>query len=246
MKSVWITGASSGIGKALAIMLAKNDYHVIATARNKDVLQAMQNEYPLITPLAADLTVATDIEKINAYFKQRNRPLDIVVVNAGTCEYMDDGVLKNTIFSQVLQLNVLAAAQTIDIALPYLKQADNRGHIIGISSMSVLMPFTRAEYYGASKAALSYYLKSLALDIQKEAVDISIVYPGFVDTPLTLKNDFSMPFIISSEVAALKLMHVIKKRPKQAAFPKPLYYLLRILSICPLGATYLANKRAAA
>lgn len=233
MKTVWITGASSGIGHALALMLANNGYQVIATARNAESLKALALQSPNIKALVADLACNEAIEKLQGYFTARNQAIDVLIVNAGTCQYMDNAEYDVKIMEDVFKVNVFAAANTIAVALPWLKRSTHGGHIIGVSSMTVYLPFTRAEYYGASKAAFSYYLNSLRIDVKPFAIDVSIVYPGFVETPLTQKNDFPMPFLVSAETAAKAILAVIKKRPKNAAFPKPLHYLLRILGYIP-------------
>ncbi len=233
MKTVWITGASSGIGYALALRLANQGYKVIATARNASTLKALAIKNPNITALVADLTSSDDIEKLQGYFTARNEAIDVVVVNAGTCLYMDNAEYDAQVMEQVFKVNIFAAANTIAVALPWLKRSNYGGHIIGVSSMTVYLPFTRAEYYGASKAAFSYYLNSLRIDVKPFAIDVSVVYPGFVETPLTQQNDFPMPFLVSVEEAARVIQQVMKKRPKNAAFPKPLHYLLRILGNIP-------------
>lgn len=233
MKTVWITGASSGIGKALAVLLAAGGYRVLATARNAGALAALAAEFPQIVPLPADLANADDVAALRSRLEQLHCGIDILVVNAGTCLYMDEASLDMSQLEQVFRVNVFAAASTIDLALPWLKRSPYGGHIIGISSMSVYLPFTRAEYYGASKAAFTYYLQSLAIDLKPLGIAVSIVYPGFVDTPLTQKNDFPMPFMMTATSAAQALLKVIEKRPATAAFPEPLHYLLRILGIIP-------------
>jgi short-subunit dehydrogenase len=233
MKSVWITGASSGIGESVAILLESDGWEVIVSARNTDKLQGMASQYANIHALPADITRKEDMAHVAEYFTSRNKPLDVVIVNAGVCEYMQDAAFSYETFKYVLDANVLAAAATIDVAMPWLKQSALRGHIVGISSMSVYLPFTRAEYYGASKSALTYYLQSLAMDVHDKNVDVSVVFPGFIDTPLTQKNDFPMPFLQTSGQAAMAIRKVMQARPATAAFPKRLHYLLRLLRRFP-------------
>jgi short-subunit dehydrogenase len=231
--SVWITGASSGMGRALALLLAARGVEVIATARDSVALAEMAKKQKNLFPLPADLINHEEIERLRSWFSTRNRPLDAVVVNAGTCLYMDDAKLDMGCLRRVFEINLFAAASTIDLALPYLERSPQGGHLVGISSMTVYLPFTRAEYYGASKAAFTYYLQSLAVDLAPRGIDVSIIYPGFVDTPLTQRNNFPMPFLMSTEAAAERIVRVLKNRPKTAAFPDPMHYLLRIIGKMP-------------
>lgn len=229
MKSIWITGASSGIGYALAKRLAESGWQVLATARDRQRLQQLCMENCHIRAVPADLTCEQDIKRLAVIFANPEFRLDAVVVNAGTCEYMDNLTLDMASLQRVFALNVFAAAATIDLALPCLKQ--RKGTIVGVCSMSSYLPFTRAEYYGASKAAFSYYLKSLRVDLAGSGVSVCEVYPGFVQTPLTGKNDFPMPFMLTADEAAGHLHKVIDKRPRSYAFPRRLHYVLRLFGL---------------
>lgn len=229
-KTVWITGASSGIGEALALLLDSKGYRVIVTARNTDKLNQMALKSNNIKVLSADLCDPNDIEKIQHYFEHLS--LDIAIINAGTCEYMDNASLDSTAIRRVFAINFFAAVESINAALPALARAPH-GHLIGVSSMSVYLPFSRAEYYASSKAAFTYYLQSLAIDIKQQGIDVSTVYPGFVETPLTQKNNFAMPFIISAEDAAQQFLEVIERKPVTFAFPKKMHWLLSLMKMLP-------------
>jgi short-subunit dehydrogenase len=229
-KTVWITGASSGIGEALVKRLDQAGYHVIASARNADKLQGLEQQGRNITALAADLCQQEDLSRVKSYFS--NHPLDCVILNAGTCEYMDEGRLDIASMRRVYDLNLFAAVDCIEACRGALSRSGN-GHIIGVSSMSVYLPFARAEYYASSKAALGSYLDSLAIDLKANNIDVTTVYPGFVKTPLTDKNTFPMPMIISAEEAADNFIGILNKRPRHAAFPRPMHYLLKTLQKLP-------------
>ena len=229
---VWVTGASSGIGYAITKLLLVKGYKVIATARQVDELNKLAIDYPCLMVLQADLTLQDDHKQIIKCLEEHCIKLDILIVNAGTCEYMNNSTFDMNSMKRVFDINVFAAAQTIDTAQRFMNTNENP-HIIGVSSMSVLLPFTRAEYYGASKAAFTYYIESLAIDLKPQNIDVSVVFPGFVDTPLTQKNNFSMPFMVSPNVAANELYKVIKKRPKEYAFPKKMSILLKAMGIVP-------------
>jgi short-subunit dehydrogenase len=113
------------------------------------------------------------------------------------------------------------------------KASSDKPHIVGISSLAMLVPFSKAEVYGASKAALSYFLKSLRMDLRASHIDVTEVLPGFVTTPLTSKNTFNMPFVMSAEEAALRIVQGVRSRPRTFAFPKRLFWLLRLWSHLP-------------
>lgn len=229
-KTVWITGASSGIGEALVKKLDCEGYHIIATARSEEKLMRLAKQGSSITPLAADLCNSDDIEKLKHYFK--GKVLDVLILNAGSCEYMQDAKLDLDTMRSLYELNLFGAVACIDLAQESLTAA-GRGHIIGVSSMSVYLPFSRAQYYASSKAALSQYLACHQLDLQAKGIDVSIVYPGFVKTPLTDKNTFDMPFIISAEKAANEFVNILEKRPVYAPFPKRLHFILKTLQKTP-------------
>lgn len=229
-KTVWITGASSGIGEALVKKLDSEGYHVIATARREEKLKLLADAGNNITPLVADLCQEDDLEKLKDYFS--NKTLDVLILNAGSCEYMEDAKLDIKTMRSLYELNLFAAVSCIELANESLK-ASGRGYIIGVSSMSVYLPFSKAQYYASSKAALSQYLACHQLDLQAQGIDVSIVYPGFVKTPLTDRNKFAMPFIITAEKAADEFIRIIEKRPVYAAFPKRLHFILSLLQKTP-------------
>jgi short-subunit dehydrogenase len=136
-----------------------------------------------------------------------------------------------------MAVNVFGTVNTINAALPLLmkseKQLKIKGHVLGICSQVIFAPFTRAELYGASKAAMDYLLHSLRLDLAIYHIDISVVYPGFVDTPLTKKNGFSMPFLQTPEQAAKHIHRAVLKRPRRYVFPKILHVCLSLNRIFP-------------
>lgn len=118
------------------------------------------------------------------------------------------------------------------MALPLLHKSPKRGHIVGIVSQVVSAPFAQAEAYGASKAALSYFLDSLRIDLA-DSIDVTSVYPGFVKTPLTDKNHFAMPFIMPADEAAARIVEHIEERPNHYIFPKRLHWMLKISKVFP-------------
>lgn len=229
-KTVLITGASSGIGKALALTMAADGCKVIAVARSAEKLKALESLHENIRGFSCDLRCETEIKALFDGLASEISCIDQLVLNAGTCEYLDihsEGWL--ALYRSVFSVNVEASLNMIEHSLPLLKCSE-KPHIITIASMATLYPFGRAEIYGASKAALDYMMAAFRVDLQPLNIKVSTIYPGFIKTPLTDKNDFDMPFLMSAEAAALRINKAIKKEKKTYYFPKRLLCALKILS----------------
>ncbi len=240
MKTVWITGASSGIGEALAKKYADNGWQVIASARNVAALDELHlyNEY--IKPLVFDVSQSDDVSTVKSRLEALNiGQLDVVIANAGVCEYVDIETWSAEAFQQTFDVNVVGVARTLEIALPLLQNTNNDSNnkisqIAIVSSLATANPFTRAEAYGASKAALNYLAASLKLDLYGTGTQVCLVQPGFVQTPLTDKNTFSMPFIVSQQSAANTIYDGLLAQKSNIAFPKRLHWTLKLLSLLPM------------
>ncbi|MEJ2045632.1 MAG: SDR family NAD(P)-dependent oxidoreductase [Reinekea sp.] len=229
---IWITGASSGLGRALAVQLAEAGNRVIASARNEGALLSLAQESDYIRVVPFDVTDARSIETVREQIQRHHCALDRVILNAGSCEYLDMESPDWSMFTRVMTTNFHGMVNSIELALPLLKKA-TKPHLVGIGSQAVNAPFVRAEAYGASKAAVSYLLHSLRLDLARFNIDVTEIQPGFVDTPLTQRNDFAMPFLISAELAAEKIINAIARRHLDYAFPKRLSLLLWLVRYMP-------------
>ena len=227
-ETLWITGATSGIGLALTRLLA-SDNQIIASGRNLAALNALQQDFPNLITLPCDLMAVSEAS-LTQQLQAQVSVLDRVILCAGDCQYLDIDQPDWQIHQRIMNINFHGAVTAIAAALPLLKVAE-RGHIIGISSLATQAPFPKAEAYGASKAALSYFLSALRLDVAQYNIDVSDVLPGFIDTPLTAQNDFDMPFLMRSEEAAQRIAQAMEKRPFRYVFPKRLYWLFKLISI---------------
>ncbi|WP_052480845.1 SDR family NAD(P)-dependent oxidoreductase [Gilvimarinus agarilyticus] len=242
----WVTGASSGLGRALALQLAGQGHWVIASARNHQALTQLATEYSgsgRILCLPLDVTQSEEVAAAAHLIKSKLGRLDRLIANAGSCEYFDFPHPDWRAIERVFAVNFNGAVNCIEAALPLLRQSPTRGHIVGVVSQVVNAPFTRAEAYGASKAALSYFLDSLRLDLANE-LDVTALYPGFVDTPLTAKNDFSMPFLMDADQAATRMCRAIERRAIALSFPRRLTALLWLARLLPgLWRRAMKNKK---
>ncbi len=234
-ENIWVTGGSSGIGRELACKLADMGNYVIISGRDNNKLEETRShDRKRIIPLVCDVTNNDHINNLSNELGKLTDSLDRVIFSAGTCEYIDNiNQLNPDMFRRVFDANFFGVVNCVEVAIPFLKKAQKRGHIVGISSLSSVVPFPRAEAYGASKAALDYFLESLRMDVYKHHMDVTIVSPGFVDTPLTARNDFSMPFLMKTKKAATIIINGLSKRKKHIVFPKRLSLLLELGNLFP-------------
>jgi NAD(P)-dependent dehydrogenase (short-subunit alcohol dehydrogenase family) len=234
LKTILITGATSGIGQALALLAARKGYQVIACGRNLTALNTL-SKTPAIVTLNFDVTDEAATKKALA-----SVTCDIAVLNAGNCEYVDVSHFECRIFQDVFAVNFFGVIHCIAGLLPNLSQGNQ---VVIIDSMARLLPFTRSQAYGASKAAIHYVTKSLDVDLRAQGISVQSVSPGFVETPLTNKNNFEMPMKITAEQAAIALLKGIERKHANIYFPTMFGIILRTLSKLPSSmTTWLSSK----
>lgn len=232
-RRIWLTGASSGIGAALAEELLLGGAHLALSARTRAPLDALALRFPgrvLVVP--GDLTDPEQVRQIGEQIALAWGALDTAILNAGTCEYIEVQQFKAALVEQVMRSNLTASCHCIEAALPLLR-AGNRPHLVGVASSVTYLPLPRAGAYGASKAALRYLLQSLRIDLAAEGIDVTVVSPGFVETPLTARNDFAMPMSWPAAKAARHINRRLSQRPLEIAFPAGFIAGLKLLSWLP-------------
>lgn len=224
MKRLLITGATSGIGEAVALLAAKNGFHVIACGRNQTKLNTLAQQPNIsicqfdVTDLAATKTALAEVK------------CDIALLNAGTCEYVDSNSVEAGMFQRVFDANVFGVVNVIEALTPQLV-AGNK--LVFVDSLARLLPFSRSQAYGASKAALHYMAKSFAVDLADQGIAVQTISPGFVKTPLTDKNDFPMPMSIEVSEAAQDILDGLASHKASIYFPTRFSLLLRLLNALP-------------
>lgn len=225
--TILITGATSGIGKQLALDYAQSGWNVIACGRNESVLTELSERSSLISILRFDVT---DYDETLSTLSSLDTVPDTWIFNAGDCEYMDDGEVDAKLMARVMNVNVIGVANCVEACQSYFATG-HRVVIVGSIASEVALP--RAEAYGASKAAVSYFARSLAIDLQKKGVNVITVFPGFVETPLTDKNNFEMPMIITVEQASKSIREQLSSNKKHIYFPAKFTSILRFISLLP-------------
>jgi short-subunit dehydrogenase len=237
-ENIWLTGASSGIGKDLLELLLQNGAKVFATSRDLSGLQQLKSQYQSKLELvSADVADIEQVIKCINTIMQHTTKLDRIILNAGVCHYLDLPKFDAKIIKDNFAVNFFGIVNCIEQAWPLLQNA-SKPHIVGMSSSVAYLALPRAEGYGASKAASLYMLRALqshlySVNSQTKQTDVSIICPGFVDTPLTKRNDFPMPFIVESKKAAAIILDGILKRKTEIAFPSRLVWIFKLISFLP-------------
>ncbi len=227
-----ITGASSGLGRELAVQYAEIGWQVIAVARSVNALNELHHQHNNIQALPLDLTNTALFSAAVEQLSQQIPALDLVILNAGSCDYVDAANLPLDIFERTMALNFQAQVAAVKLLLPLLQKSEQPTLAV-VSSLAHLFPFTKAQAYGASKAALSYFTDSLRVDLADTGIRVSLIEPGFVDTPLTQKNDFKMPFLLQVEEAASRIRLSLDAGQQRIRFPKRLVWSLQLLNLLP-------------
>ena len=231
-KKIWITGASSGIGKALAEKFALEGWKVAISARRKEILEKMtSNENIFSYPL--DVTNQDQINSVLKNIISDFGNLDLCVFSSGTYDPKLEQEINIKQNKFVMETNFFGVLYCIKSVEKYFKEKKD-GHISVVSSIAAYRGLPNSSGYGPSKAALTNLTESLYFDFKKYNVRISLVSPGFIKTPLTDKNEFPMPFIKSPEFAADKMFRgLTKAKAFEIHFPKALTILLKFLRILP-------------
>ncbi len=227
-KEVLITGATQGIGFALTDTLAEQGALVIGVARDQAKLRNMEMTYAgRFKGFAMDVSEKSEWLRLQSALKDLP---EIFILNAGNCEYLENGVVDSELVSRLMKVNFMANVYAAEVFLMNLQQVPSRQWVV-VSSSASFFAMPRGEAYGASKAALTYFFEALSLSYP--AVSFSIVNPGFVKTPLTDKNDFPMPMLISPESAAKYILKGIERRKSEINFPPLFTFIMKLLGKLP-------------
>lgn len=230
-KTVWLVGASSGIGLATATALHQRGANVFVSARKQSALQTFVNAHPGAVALPLDVVDAAAFKQAAQTVLQAG-PLDLVVYCAGYYKALQaDGFdLAEMLTHQ--QVNYVGALYMLDALLPYFLER-GRGHISLISSVAGYSGLPKSLAYGPTKAALINLAEALYLDLHPRGIDVSLINPGFVQTPLTANNHFSMPALITPEQAASEILKGWAKGVFEIHFPKRFTRVMKLLRLLP-------------
>ena len=235
-KVVWLTGASSGIGEELAYQLSRHGAVCAISARREAVLDriaaSINEEGGKAHVYAGDVTDLAQMKEVAARIESELGPIELLIANAGTHVFTKPAAFDSSEYLDLMNLNFGGMLHCIEAVLPNMLQR-NSGHIAGMASLAGFRGLPRAAAYGASKAAMAHFLESIRFHLEEHGIQITIINPGFVRTPLTDKNDFHMPFLTEPDRAARIICRGLRKRRKEISFPVPFSWTLKLMRIVP-------------
>ncbi len=234
--TVWITGASSGIGRASALEFARRGYRVAATARRTDELNTLVEEASGhlgdVTAFPGDITDADGIAAVVARIEDELGPIGTALLNAGSYTPTTALTFTAEAMRATLDLNVVGASRCLEPLLPRMIER-GAGRIFVVASVAGYRGLPRAASYGASKAALINMAEALHCELKPLGVHVGVVNPGFVKTPLTDRNDHPMPFLMPVEQAAERLVDGVLGRGFEVRFPFVFTTLMKMVRCLP-------------
>ena len=227
--AAWITGASSGIGRAVALKLAEEGWTVYATARSADKLEQLAAENSNIRPAPGDVTDPDAMRRVVADITGQG-PLALTILNAGVYIPMRAQEFSAEDAHKTFDVNLTGVANGLDPVLKALFH-QQRGCVALVASVAGYRGLPRAAPYSATKAALIAMAECLAFDLAPRGLRICVVNPGFVETDATAVNDFDMPFLMTTEQAAGHMIKGLKRPGFEIAFPTPFVMILKTLGL---------------
>jgi len=232
-KVIWITGASSGIGRALAIKFANENWIVAASARRENLLQELKQENENIHPFPLDVTNIDQCKTVFENIVEKFKNIEISIFGTGIHDPKSEKKFNLNKIRKIMEVNYFGTMNSINSVYDYYNDKKS-GQISIISSVAGYRGLPAAGAYCASKSALTSFAESLYFEMKRKNVRVSLISPGFIKTPMTDQNDFPMPMIKTAEFAAEQIyIGLIKKKGFEIHFPKTFTYFLKFLRILP-------------
>ncbi len=232
-KIAWITGGGTGIGKSLAIMLSKNNWKVVISGRRVAKLNEVKSFNPKnISVQILDIGSEKDCRKAVKRIESNYGFIDLVILNAaaynpGRLDFEKLDIIKN-----VININLNGQINCLGACLPTMKKKKS-GHVVFVSSPAGFRGLPNAGIYGVTKSALTFLSECLYLELKRYNIKVQVVLPGFIKTPMTDKNDFPMPFLMTADKAAAIIIENLNTERFEISFPKRLILTMKIMNVLP-------------
>ncbi len=243
VKKIWITGASSGIGRSLAIKFAKEGWQVAASARRENLLNDLNKLNSSIHPFPLDVKNESETKNVFQNIIKKFETIEISVFCTGIHDPEAEKKLSSEKIREIMETNFFGTLNCIMAVNTYFREKKG-GHISIVSSVAGYRGLPAASGYCASKSALTSLAESLYFDFKRHNVRVSLVSPGFIKTPMTDKNKFPMPMIKSPEFAAKKMfIGLTKKNAFEIHFPITFTMIMKLLKVMPNWLYFLLVKK---
>lgn len=233
-KIVMITGASSGLGKGMALEIAARGGHLGLLARREDLLKEIVEQTRNVKAVfaTADVRDAKAVREAADRFRKELGPIDILIANAGigTADHVTSLTPEHA--ANVIGINVLGAINSVAAVLPEMVER-KQGRLVAISSLAAYRGLAKSAAYCASKAALSAYFESLRIDLRHAGVGVTTIHPGFIKTDLTAGRRAKMPYLMELEDGVKKIVGAIEREKRIYAFPWQLATIVRSTMMMP-------------
>jgi short-subunit dehydrogenase len=234
-KTVWVTGASGGIGAELARAYAARGDRVAISARRADKLNSLAAELGgAALPVALDVTDREAVLAAASQISEELGEIDVAIMNAAFWQQVMVDSWDSSLVRRHFDTNVMGMVHGIEAVLPSMRRR-GRGTIVGMASLAGYRGFPRSEGYGPTKAALINMLEALRIDLKPTGIEVITVCPGFVRTELTSHNRFPMPMMLEADDAARRIVHGIDRGKAEIAFPLPIALGIKALRFVPAG-----------
>ncbi len=231
-KVIWVTGASTGIGRDLAVKLAQQGATVVASARSADKLADLAKLHASIVPVPVDVTDLKAVRTAAAHIRSTVGEIDLAILNAGVWQPLGARGFEAERTIRSMDVNYNGVVHSLDAILAPMI-ARGKGHLALVSSVAAYRGLPKGVAYAPTKAAVIALAESLKHDLDRMGLTISVINPGFVDTPMTKINKFPMPFLITSDEAADRMISGLKKGKYEIAFPWQTNALMKLARFTP-------------
>lgn len=235
-KVVMITGASSGLGRGVALEVASRGAHLGLLARREDLLNEIVDQARALNVKAvaatADVRDVKAVREATDRFRKELGPIDVLIANAGIGTADHAARLTPEHAADVISINLLGAVNSVAAVLPEMVER-KQGRLVAISSLAAYRGLAKSAAYCASKAALSAYFESLRIDLRHTGVGVTIIHPGFIKTPLTAGREAKMPYLMELDEGVKKIVWAIERGKKIYSFPWQLATIVRATMLMP-------------
>jgi short-subunit dehydrogenase len=236
-RHVWITGGSSGIGRELALALARQGINVSVSARTPDQLAELADTHDLIHAYPVDVTDRAGVAAALIQIELQHGPVDLAILNAGTWSPSAPGGLRVEEFIRSMETNYAGVTNAL-VPLEAAMRTRGKGHIAVVASVAGYRGLPRGAFYGPTKAALINLCESLRPEFTTAGIKLQIICPGFVRTPMTDVNTFPMPFLMETDDAVARILAGLSSNRFEIAFPWQLVMILKLAQILPYPAFF--------